>query len=138
MIKIVIVDDEEIIREQIKKLIEKRFSDCMIDTYATGEALLRSGKCYDIVFLDIQMDGMNGIDTAKELRKKAVGWAFSSSTTYPKNNGVSEYLALMIEDSDDSFRKYWVHIDPLVFEMNFLKEYLDKRGISYEKAERMD
>ena len=44
----------------------------------------------------------------------------------------------MIEDSDDSFRKYWVHIDPLVFEMNFLKEYLDKRGISYEKAERMD
>ena len=74
----------------------------------------------------------------EELRKKAVGWAFSSSTTYPKNNGVSEYLALMIEDSDDSFRKYWVHIDPLVFEMNFLKEYLDKRGISYEKAERMD
>ena len=70
MIKIVIVDDEEIIREQIKKLIEKRFSDCMIDTYATGEALLRSGKCYDIIFLDIQMDGINGIDTAKELRQK--------------------------------------------------------------------
>ena len=71
----------------------------------------------------------------EELRKKAVGQAFSSSTTYPKNNGVSEYLALMIEDSDDSFRKYWVHIDPLVFEMNFLKEYLDKRGINYKDSD---
>ena len=70
MISIAIVDDEEIIREQVKKLIEKRFTDCKMDTYATGETLLNTGKYYDIVFLDIQMEGINGIDTAKELRQK--------------------------------------------------------------------
>ena len=70
MISIAIVDDEKIIREQLSGWLEKRQQERVIDTYATGEALLRSGKQYDIVFLDIQMEGINGIDTAKELRQK--------------------------------------------------------------------
>ena len=70
MINIAIVDDEKIIREQIKKLIENKQQECVIDTYSAGEELLQSDKCYDIAFLDIQMDGLNGIDTAKGLRQK--------------------------------------------------------------------
>lgn len=71
MIRIAIVDDEKIIREQIKKLIENKLQECAIDTYSSGEELLQADKCYDIAFLDIQMDGMNGIDTARVLRQKA-------------------------------------------------------------------
>jgi DNA-binding LytR/AlgR family response regulator len=67
---IAIVDDEKIIREQIKSLIEKQKPDCCLDSYCTGEELLKAGKCFDVVFLDIQMDGMNGIDTAKALRER--------------------------------------------------------------------
>lgn len=70
MISIAIVDDEKIIREQLRGWLEKRQQECVIDIYATGEVLVRSGKHYDIVFLDIQMEGINGIDTARELRKK--------------------------------------------------------------------
>lgn len=70
MISVAIVDDEKIIREQLRGWIEKRQQECVIDSYVTGEALVRSGKHYDIVFLDIQMEGINGIDTAKELRQK--------------------------------------------------------------------
>lgn len=70
MIKIAIVDDEEFIRQQVEKLIVNRFTDCKITTYSSGEEILRSDICYDIVFLDIQMEGMDGIDTAKELRQK--------------------------------------------------------------------
>ena len=70
MIRIAIVDDEKVIREHIKNLIEDKHVECLIDTYSTGEALLQVDKCYDIVFLDIQMDGMNGIDTARILRQK--------------------------------------------------------------------
>lgn len=70
MIRIAIVDDEKVIREQIKKLIEKKQTDCEIDTYGTGEDLLKVDSVYDIIFLDIQMDGMNGIDTARALREK--------------------------------------------------------------------
>ena len=71
MIRIAIVDDEKVIREQIKKLVEKKQNDCEIDTYGTGEDLLKADSVYDIIFLDIQMNGMNGIDTARALRQKA-------------------------------------------------------------------
>lgn len=71
MFNIAIVDDEEVIREQIKFLVEKNYIKTIIDIYSSGEELLLTDRCYDIVFLDIKMDGMNGIDTAKELRQKA-------------------------------------------------------------------
>jgi len=71
LIKIAVADDESIIREQIRKFIEKREKNCRIDSYETGEALLAAETSYDIVFLDIQMDGLNGIDTAKLLREQS-------------------------------------------------------------------
>ena len=86
MIRIAIVDDEKVIREQIKKLIEIRQTDCEIDAYGTGEDLLKAGKGYDIVFLDIQMDGMNGIDTARALRQNA------ENTVLIFITGVKEYV----------------------------------------------
>ena len=86
MIRIAIVDDEKVIREQIKKLIEKRQTDCEIDIYGTGEDLLKAGKGYDIVFLDIQMEGMNGIDTARALRQNA------ENTVLIFITGVKEYV----------------------------------------------
>lgn len=67
---IAICDDEEIIREQVKGLIEKQKAGFYFDTYKTGEELLAAGKHFDVIFLDIQMDGKNGIETARELRKR--------------------------------------------------------------------
>ena len=86
MICIAIVDDEKVIREQVKKLIEKRQTDCEIDTYGSGEELLKVGRGYDIVFLDIQMEGMNGIDTARVLRQKSEDMVLIFIT------GVKEYV----------------------------------------------
>lgn len=71
MIKVAIVDDEKIIREQIRKLAMQQEAEVRADVYATGNELLASGREYDVVFLDIQMEGVNGIDTARELRRKA-------------------------------------------------------------------
>ncbi len=65
---IAVVDDEKVIREQIGSLIEKQMPDCYLESYATGEELLAAGKRFDIVFLDIQMDGMDGIEVARALR----------------------------------------------------------------------
>ena len=67
---IAVVDDEKVIMEQINGLVRKQMPDCYLESYATGEGLLEAGKRFDIVFLDIQMDGMNGIETARRLRKK--------------------------------------------------------------------
>ena len=68
--EIAVVDDEKAVREHICALIEEQQPGSRIEAYATGEELLASGKGFDIVFLDIQMEGMNGIEAAKKLREQ--------------------------------------------------------------------
>ena len=64
------IDDEKVIMGQISGLVRKQMPECYLESYATGEGLLEAAKRFDIVFLDIQMDGMDGIETAGRLRKK--------------------------------------------------------------------
>lgn len=49
------------------KDFEKLFQ---VEGYESGEALLDSGETYDFIFLDIDMKGMSGIDTARYLRRR--------------------------------------------------------------------
>ena len=67
---IAVVDDEKVIREDICKLIEKQRPESRVEAFYTGEELLASQGRFDIVFLDIQMDGMNGIEAARSLRER--------------------------------------------------------------------
>ena len=69
---IAVVDDEEAIREQIGGFIKKRNPDFDISGFDTGEGLLAAGKDFDIIFLDIQMEGMGGIEAARTLRQSGV------------------------------------------------------------------
>ncbi|MDE7251149.1 MAG: response regulator, partial [Lachnospiraceae bacterium] len=66
---IAVVDDEKVIREQISRLIRKQNPGCSIMSYESGNELLESGERFDMVFLDIQMDGLNGIETAEKLKR---------------------------------------------------------------------
>ncbi|NBH86357.1 DNA-binding response regulator [bacterium C-53] len=68
--EIAVVDDEKAVREHVCALIEEQKPGSRIEAYATGEGLLASRKRFDIVFLDIQMEGMNGIEAAKKLREQ--------------------------------------------------------------------
>ena len=68
MIDIAICDDEKIIRERIADLINKQEADCHIENFGAGNELLVAGKHFDMIFLDIQMEGRNGIETARAIR----------------------------------------------------------------------
>lgn len=83
---IAICDDEKIVRQQIKGLIEKQKADCDLELYETGEELLAAGKHFDMVLLDIQMEGINGIDTARTLREQ------NEETVLIFITGIKEYV----------------------------------------------
>ena len=68
--RIAICDDEKIIRELIGNKVKEQYPDSEIVFYQSGEELLLSDKHVDILFLDIQMSGIDGMETARELRKK--------------------------------------------------------------------
>lgn len=68
--KIAVVDDEKVIREYLCDLIKKQEPGCHLSSYAAGEELLASEERFDIVFLDIQLEGRNGIETARNLRER--------------------------------------------------------------------
>lgn len=76
MFKIAICDDEEIFRRNIHKMIidymDKKGCLCEIDEFDSGKDFINLGinmTKYDIVFLDINMDDIDGIQTAEEIRK---------------------------------------------------------------------
>ena len=68
--RIAICDDEKCIRELIGNKVKEQYPDSEIVFYQSGEEMLLSDKHVDILFLDIQMSGIDGMETARELRKK--------------------------------------------------------------------
>ena len=68
--RIAICDVEKNIRELIGNKVAKQYPEADIVFFQSGKELLLSDKHVDILFLDIQMSGRNGMETARELRKK--------------------------------------------------------------------
>ena len=83
---IAICDDEEQIRQQIQELVMKRMPDCVTEVFLSVEELLESQVSYDILFLDIQMEGMDGIETAREIRRR------NEETVLIFITGIREYV----------------------------------------------
>lgn len=76
MFRIAVCDDENLFAERLKELISGYMMEkglvFEIDTYSSGEALLELGievVRYTVVFLDINMDRVDGIMTAEKIRK---------------------------------------------------------------------
>ena len=68
--RIAICDDEKNIRELIGTKVAKQYPEAEIAFFSSGEELLLSDGQINILFLDIQMSGRNGMEIAKELRQK--------------------------------------------------------------------
>lgn len=89
--RILICDDDNLIIEQIKKYLKNYFERNHLKCpetvcYSDGESLLADKGDKDILFLDIEMPGMNGIYIGKELKKANENIIIFIVTSY------SEYL----------------------------------------------
>ena len=73
MIKIAVCDDEKQVRLRLLTIIQQYFNEnnreVWVAGFKKGEELLNAKTRFDIIFLDIEMPELNGIETAKILRK---------------------------------------------------------------------
>ena len=108
--RILICDDDELVVEQLHELTKSFFSrehlKCPeIDIFCNGESLLADDGEKDILFLDVEMPGMNGIHVGNELKRANNNIIIFIVTSY------AEYL-------DDAMR---FHV------FRYLSKPLDKR-----------
>lgn len=86
--KIAICDNEQEYCVFLKQIISFYCHDKQIEyscfDFDSGEALLQSEQHFDILFLDIEMDGLNGIETAKAINRKNRDTIIFIVTAYQK------------------------------------------------------
>jgi len=90
-LKIAVCDDLPTDRQQLMSLIKSKVPHCQVTEYESGEALLwnfESGARFDIIFLDIFMDGISGVETAGLIQKIN-----------------SDALLVFVSSSDDFYRE---------------------------------
>lgn len=75
MLSIAVCDDEVIeccsMAKRIKEILEEMKVPCIIRQFQSGGELLQAVESFDIVFLDIIMQDLDGMKTAQFLRKQA-------------------------------------------------------------------
>lgn len=76
---IIIVDDNTLVRKTIREFIEEKSDD--IYKFSSGEeviSFLREKKINpDWILLDIKMNGINGFDTAEQIKMINAEWKIS-------------------------------------------------------------
>ena len=74
MIRVGICDDEHYMSDTIRAMVSDFFRNKNIEIiilqFLSGEELLKYDKQIDILFLDIQMKGIDGMETARKLRRR--------------------------------------------------------------------
>lgn len=132
MIKVAVCDDEEQVCIKLINMIKTFFNELerqvWVAEFREGNGLLKSNIHFDIIFLDIDMPEMDGIETAKKLRTWDVSSKIIYVTHYNQYKGKAykvhafDYIKKPISDGE-------------IF--NVLKEaiyYLDNTSIKHKYA----
>lgn len=72
MIKVMIADDQELIRESLKIVLSTHEDIDVVDTASDGFEVLKCLEKYvvDVILMDIRMPGMDGLMATKEVKAK--------------------------------------------------------------------
>ncbi len=95
-IKILIADDHTILRDGIVSLLQTEQAFDVTGTAGNGYEVMEliSKNEYDVCLLDINMPGLDGIETAKLLKEKKPGIKIIMLTTYNDAEIISEMVQI--------------------------------------------
>ena len=97
MYRIMIADDEGIVIDSMKFIIEKEFgSECEVQYAKTGRSVIELAERFrpDIAVMDIHMPGINGIEAIKEIQRFSAGTVFVVMSAYDKFDYAKEAIKL--------------------------------------------
>lgn len=114
MWNIAICDDEKIIHQEITQFLKQHAKEpYQLHCFISGEALLDAARntVFDLIYLDMQMPGLNGVETARILRQQGCDAALIILTNY------DDYLAAGYEV--EAFRYRFKPIDAFFFQKDY-------------------
>lgn len=122
--RVAICDDEKICASELTKNLRKLGYDFEVVYFRSGEELLDSDLDYFIIFLDIEMEGMNGFAVAEQLQLKSFSGKVMLTTCH-------------VEDFAEAFR--WGVFRYLVkpIQLDKLREAVEAVGKGMKKNENL-
>lgn len=100
MYKLLIVDDEQIVLDSVRFIIEKDIGGLNVETARSGREAIEIAESYrpDIVITDIRMPGISGLDVINTIKEFQRGALFIVITAYEKFDFAKEAIALGVID----------------------------------------
>ena len=100
MYRILLADDEGIMLDSLKTVIQTEYGDEVeIETAKTGRTAIEKAENFhpDIAFMDIQMPGINGIAAIREIRSFNTSCLFYVISAYDKFDYAQDAISLGVE-----------------------------------------
>ncbi|SDX95860.1 two-component system, response regulator YesN [Evansella caseinilytica] len=100
MVKLLIVDDEEIERRSMELILAKAFPDLAIREAKNGKVAVELARSFkpDLILMDIKMPGMNGLDAVEQIKKDGSTAKFIMVTAYDTFDYAKQAIKLGAKD----------------------------------------
>lgn len=100
MIKLLIVDDEQIEREGMQTILERNFPHLVIKQAKNGKMAVEMADEFtpDLILMDIKMPGLNGLEAVEQISAKHPETKFIMVTAYDTFGYVKAAIKLGVKD----------------------------------------